>query len=105
MIIVGQRNWFCSQFCVGSSSCGPSLALSVEVAAIQQVAIRGPDVPVKWRILLQPRESNRRLVDEQLQPWAALAVIQDEEQVGSVRDDQTGPETSSCETPSTAENQ
>lgn len=70
----------------------------MEVAAVQQVAVRGPDVPVQRRVLLQPRESNRRLVDEQLQPRASLAVVQDEEQVGGVRDDETGPETSTCET-------
>lgn len=69
----------------------------MEVAAIQQVAVRGPDVPVERRVLrLQPREPNRRLVDEQLQPRATLAVIQDEEQVGSIWDDEAGPETSTC---------
>lgn len=70
----------------------------MEVAAVQQVAVRGPDVPVQRRVLLlQPRESNRRLVDEQLQPRAALAVVQDEEKVGGVRDDEAGPETSACD--------
>lgn len=69
----------------------------MEVAAIQQVAVCGPDVPVQRRTLrLQPREPNRRLVEEQLQPRATLAVIQDEEQVGGIRDDEAGPETSTC---------
>lgn len=71
----------------------------MEVAAVQQVAVRGPDVPVERRVLpLQPREPNRRLVDEQLQPRASLAVVQDEEQVGGVRDDEAGPESSTCGT-------
>ena len=85
-----------SEFGVGHAAAAPPLTLPVEVAAVQQVAVRGPDVPVQRRVLrLQPRESNRRLVDEQLQPRTAmLAVVQDEQQVGGVRDDETGAETS-----------
>lgn len=87
-----------SQLCVWSPASGSALTLPVEVTAVQQVAIRGPDVPVQWRVLcLQPWESNRRLVEEQLQPRAALAVIQYEEEVGGVRDDEAGPETSTCD--------
>lgn len=70
----------------------------MEVTAVQQVSVCGPDVPVQRRVLrLQPREADRTLVDQQLQPRAALAVVQDKEQVGGVRDNEAGPETSSCD--------
>lgn len=88
-----------SKLNVGASAEAPPLTLPVEVAAVQQVAVRGPDIPVKRGILrLQARESNRGLVEEQLQAGAALTVIQDEEQVGGVRDDAAAPENSTCKT-------
>lgn len=88
-----------SELDVGPPADHPPLTLPVEVAAVQQVAVRGPDVPVQRRILpLQPRESNRRLVEEQLQPRSSLAVVEDEEQVGGVRDDPTATETTTCGT-------
>lgn len=94
-----ERTGLFLEFSVWSTSSRTTLTLAVEVAAVQQVAVCGPDVPVQRRVLrLQPRESNRRLVDEQLQPGASLAVVQDEEQVGGVRHDETGPETSTCDT-------
>lgn len=99
MFLLDQRTCSTSEFGVWSAAPGPPFTLPVEVAAVQQVAVRGPDVPVQRRVLhLQPRESNWRLIDEQLQPRASLAVVQDEEQVGGVRDDDAGPETSTCET-------
>lgn len=62
------------------------------------MAICGTHVPVEWRILwLQTRESHWSLVQKQLQPRATLAVVQDEEQVGSVGNDAASPENSSCE--------
>lgn len=77
--------------------CRPPVTLPVKVAAVQQVAVSGPNITVEWRILcLQPRESNRQLVNEHLQPRTSLAVVQDEEQVGSIRHNRTAPETSSC---------
>lgn len=88
-----------SELRVGAPAARPPLTLSVEVAAVQQVAVRGPDVPVQRCVLcFQPRESNWRLVDEQLQPRTSLAVVQDEQQVGGVWDNLTGPEASTCET-------
>ena len=85
-----------SELSVWSSTAAPPLTRRVEVTAVQQVAVRGPDVPVQGGDLrFQPRESNRRLVNEQLHPGASLAVVQDEQQVGGVRDDPAAPETSS----------
>lgn len=88
----------CSQFGVGTPADSSAFTLPLEVAAVQQVAICGAHVPVEWRILgLQTREVHWSLVHEQLQPRATLAVVQDEEQVGSVGNDVAGAENSSCD--------
>lgn len=61
------------------------------------MAICGTHIPVERRILrLQTRETHWSLVEEQLQPWAALAVVQDEKQVGSIGNNAAGAENSSC---------
>lgn len=56
-----------SEFRVGPPALGQALALPAEVAAVQQVAVRGPDLPVERGILgRQAWEPERRLVDEEL---------------------------------------
>lgn len=88
----------CSQFGIGGPAYSSAFTLPLEVAAVEQMAICGTHVPVERRILrLQTREAHWSLVDEQLQPRAALAVVQDEEQVGSVGNNAAGAENSSCE--------
>lgn len=85
-----------SQFRVRAASCGSALTRSVKVAAVQQVAVCSPHVPVQRCVLLDPWESYRRLIEEQLQPRAALAVIQHKEKVSGVRNNVAGPEASTC---------
>lgn len=81
-----------SELCVGRAS-PPALTLACRVAAVQQGAVRGADVPVQRRVVVgQTGESNRLLVQQQLETRAALTVEEDEEQVGCVRDDQPGAE-------------
>lgn len=88
----------CSQFGIWTPTDSSAFTLPLEVAAVQQMAICGTHVPVERRILrLQTREAHWSLVQEQLQPRASLAVVQDEEQVGSVGDDAAGPKNSSCD--------
>ncbi|KAF3853014.1 hypothetical protein F7725_013702 [Dissostichus mawsoni] len=88
-----------SELCVGRTA-PPALTLACRVAAIQQGAVRGADVPVQRRVVVgQTRESNRLLVEQQLETRAALTVEEDEEQVGCVRDDQPGAETPSGSSP------
>lgn len=85
-----------SELRVGPPALCPALTLPVEVAAVQQVAVRGPNIAVERRVIGQVWEADRSLVDEQLKPRPPPTVVQNQEKVGGVRDDPAGPETPSC---------
>ena len=73
------------------------LALPLGVAALQQLPVPLANIPVQGHLLprRQPREPNRRLVQEELEAGPGGTLVQDEHHVGSVGDNPARPETSS----------
>lgn len=89
------RSSWSSELRVWASTSSSTFTDTLEVAAVQQMSVCGTDVTVERCILVQTRESNRGLIKQQLQPRPALTVVQDKQQVGAVRHNETAAETPS----------